>query len=76
MLDETGKIRTGAIEALSEENNTQVAKIAWLSNKAILSHNRGHVAAEGPVEHQAKASGFEGRHGAGFVLNLAASKEK
>src|SRR4051794_28599075 len=32
VLDETGKIRTGATEALSEENNTQVAKIAWLSN--------------------------------------------
>ena len=35
VLDETGKIRTGATEALSEENNTQVAKIAWLSNKAV-----------------------------------------
>lgn len=34
-----------------------------------LSHNRGHVAAEGPVEPQAKASGFEERHGAGLVLN-------
>ena len=35
VLDETGKIRTGATEALSEENNTQVAKIAWLSDKAV-----------------------------------------
>ncbi|CZT52860.1 uncharacterized protein RSE6_14254 [Rhynchosporium secalis] len=35
VLDETGKIRTEAIETLSEENNTQVAKIAWLSNRAV-----------------------------------------
>jgi len=33
VLDETGNIRTGATEALSEENDTQVAKIAWLSNR-------------------------------------------
>ncbi|PQE19020.1 reverse transcriptase protein [Rutstroemia sp. NJR-2017a BVV2] len=35
VLDETGNIRTGAIEALSEENDTQVAKIAWLSNRVV-----------------------------------------
>ncbi|KAH8586401.1 hypothetical protein B0O99DRAFT_695540 [Bisporella sp. PMI_857] len=35
VLDETGNIRTGAIEALSEENDTQVAKIAWLSNRSV-----------------------------------------
>jgi hypothetical protein len=35
VLDETGNIRTGAIEALGEENDTQVAKIAWLSNRAV-----------------------------------------
>lgn len=35
VLDETGNIRTGATEALSEENDTQVAKIAWLSNRDI-----------------------------------------
>lgn len=35
VLDETGNIRTGATEALSKENDTQVAKIAWLSNRAV-----------------------------------------
>ncbi|PVH67360.1 hypothetical protein DL98DRAFT_602288 [Cadophora sp. DSE1049] len=35
VLDETGNIRTGATEALGEENDTQVAKIAWLSNRVV-----------------------------------------
>ena len=35
VLDEMGNIQTGAIETLGQENDTRVAKIAWLSNKAI-----------------------------------------
>lgn len=33
VLDEKGDIRVGAAAAFSEENETTVAKIAWLSNK-------------------------------------------
>ncbi len=29
----TGDIRAGVTEALGKENDTQVAKVAWLSNK-------------------------------------------
>ncbi|RYP06830.1 hypothetical protein DL765_009343 [Monosporascus sp. GIB2] len=32
ILDETGSIRPGAAENLGKENDTQIAKIAWLSN--------------------------------------------
>ncbi len=35
VLDETGNIRAGATEAFGKENDTQVAKIAWLSNRDI-----------------------------------------
>jgi hypothetical protein len=35
VLDEFNDIRVGAAEALSEENGTTVAKIAWLSKKDI-----------------------------------------
>lgn len=35
VLDETGNIRTGAAEAFGQENDTQVAKIAWLSNREV-----------------------------------------
>jgi hypothetical protein len=35
VLDENGEIRTGAVEAFSQENETTVAKIAWLSKKTI-----------------------------------------
>ena len=35
VLDEANNIRTEATEALSEENDAQVAKVAWLSNIAI-----------------------------------------
>jgi hypothetical protein len=35
VLDETGNIRNGAAEALSGENDTQIAKIAWLSNRDL-----------------------------------------
>jgi hypothetical protein len=35
VLDETGNVRTGAAEACGIENETQVAKIAWLSNKDV-----------------------------------------
>jgi hypothetical protein len=34
-LDETGNIRTGATEAFAKENDTQIAKIAWLSNREV-----------------------------------------
>jgi len=33
VLDERGKVRPGAAEAFSKENDVQVAKVAWLSNK-------------------------------------------
>ncbi len=33
ILDEKGGIRAGATEALGKENDTQVAKAAWLSDK-------------------------------------------
>jgi hypothetical protein len=33
VLDDEGNIRTGAAEAFSQENETTVAKIAWLSRK-------------------------------------------
>jgi hypothetical protein len=33
VLDEQGKIRVGAAAAFSKENETTIAKIAWLSNK-------------------------------------------
>lgn len=35
VLDETGNIRIGAAEAFSKENDTQVAKVAWLSNRDV-----------------------------------------
>ncbi len=35
VLDEQDKIRAGASEAFSVENETTVAKIAWLSNKEV-----------------------------------------
>jgi hypothetical protein len=35
ILDETGKDRTEATEALSKENDTQVVKVVWLSNREI-----------------------------------------
>lgn len=35
VLDETGNIRTGAAEAFGQENDTQVAKVAWLSNREV-----------------------------------------
>jgi hypothetical protein len=35
ILDETGKDRTEAAEALSKENDTQVVKVVWLSNREI-----------------------------------------
>jgi len=34
-LDETGNIWTGATEAFAKENDTQIAKIAWLSNRDV-----------------------------------------
>jgi len=33
VLDQDGEIRLGAAEALGEENNVSIAKVAWLSNK-------------------------------------------
>lgn len=35
VLDEAGNDRTGAAEALGMENETQVAKIVWLSNRDV-----------------------------------------
>lgn len=35
VLDDTDNIHMGTVEALAQENDSQVAKIAWLSNKAI-----------------------------------------
>jgi hypothetical protein len=35
VLDETGNVRTGAIDAFGQENDTQIAKIAWLSNREV-----------------------------------------
>ena len=35
VLDENEEIRTGAAEAFGRENDTTVAKIAWLSKKNI-----------------------------------------
>ncbi len=35
VLDEAGVILTGAAEALGKENDTEVAKIAWLSNRDV-----------------------------------------
>ena len=35
VLDKEGKVRAGAAEAFSKENNTEITKIAWLSNKDI-----------------------------------------
>ena len=35
VLDEAGNVRTGAADAFGMENETQVAKIAWLSNRDI-----------------------------------------
>ncbi len=35
VLDETGNIRTGAAETFGQENDTQVAKVAWLSNREV-----------------------------------------
>lgn len=33
VLDEVGNVRSGATEAFGRENNTQIARIAWLSNR-------------------------------------------
>jgi hypothetical protein len=35
VLDDKGEIRTGAAEAFSQENDTTVAKIAWLSKRDV-----------------------------------------
>jgi hypothetical protein len=35
VLDEAGNVRPEAVEALSKENDTQVTKVAWLSNREI-----------------------------------------
>ena len=35
VLDENGEIRTGAAEAFGRENETTVAKVAWLSKKNV-----------------------------------------
>lgn len=35
VLDEMGNVRTGAAEAFGKENDTQIAKIAWLSSRDI-----------------------------------------
>lgn len=35
ILDANGNVQTGAAEALSQENETTVAKIGWLSNKTV-----------------------------------------
>ena len=35
VLDETGNVRAGAAEAFSQENETQVVKVAWLSNREV-----------------------------------------
>ncbi len=34
LVDEKGEIRAGAAEAIGRENDTQIAKIAWLSNRS------------------------------------------
>jgi hypothetical protein len=36
VLDEIGGVREGASETIGKENDTQIAKIAWLSNKDAL----------------------------------------
>ena len=36
MLDEEGKVRAGVAEAFGKENDMEIAKIAWFSNKDIL----------------------------------------
>jgi hypothetical protein len=35
VLDEEGDVRAGAAEAFGKENDTEIAKIAWLSNKNV-----------------------------------------
>ena len=35
VLDETGNVRTGAAEAFGTENDAQIAKVAWLSNRDV-----------------------------------------
>lgn len=35
VLDNNGEIRTGAAEAFGQENETTVAKMAWLSKKDV-----------------------------------------
>ncbi|EXJ95095.1 hypothetical protein A1O1_00214 [Capronia coronata CBS 617.96] len=35
ILDANGNVQTGAAEALSQENETTVAKIGWLSNRTV-----------------------------------------
>ena len=35
VLNETGNIHNGAAETFGRENDTQVAKIAWLSNREV-----------------------------------------
>jgi hypothetical protein len=35
ILDANGNIQAGAAEALSQENETTVAKVGWLSNKTV-----------------------------------------
>jgi hypothetical protein len=35
VLDETGNIRPGATEAFGSENDVQIAKVAWLSNRDV-----------------------------------------
>jgi uncharacterized coiled-coil protein SlyX len=35
VLDEGGNVRTEAAEALGKENDTQIAKVGWLSNRGV-----------------------------------------
>jgi hypothetical protein len=37
VLDEIGSVREGASETNGKENDTQIAKIAWLSDKVALN---------------------------------------
>ena len=48
VLDENGEIRAGAAEAIGRENDTQIAKIAWLSNR----RQRESVRIDGGISQQ------------------------
>jgi hypothetical protein len=43
VLDKNDGIRAGAVEAFSEENETMIAKIAWLSKKDVPKAYRSMV---------------------------------